>query len=183
VARAGSLCIDTSSLSWQWLSLKDLVAATAIAAHEYVHVLQGELGCLPAGEQEYRWLMEGMATEVAWRAVVAARRATPARVTRTIRQDGAYDSNLEPLASYERDDGRGPEYALWHFAIRRLLRAAVAAHAAPASRPSIALLRFCKRVGRGVAWRTAFTRSFGLPVGEFYSRFEKVRQLGVLYSQ
>ena len=45
-ARQGFLCIDTASLSWQWLMLKDVEAATATVAHEYVHVLQGELGCL-----------------------------------------------------------------------------------------------------------------------------------------
>src|SRR4051812_11231599 len=56
-AERGRLCIDTGSLGWQWLLLKDRTAAAAIAAHEYVHDLQAELGCLPGGRSERpRWL-------------------------------------------------------------------------------------------------------------------------------
>jgi hypothetical protein len=173
------LCVDTASPGWQWLMLKDRMAATSIPAHEYVHVLQAELGCLPdRGDQEqYRWILEGMATDLAWRALVVGGRATRARAMRTIRMDGAFDSNLEPLPKYERDNGREPEYALWHLAIAHLLREAVATRAAPAARPEIALRRFCARVGAGRPWRAAFARSFGLPVGEFYTRFEAARRV------
>jgi hypothetical protein len=159
--------------------LKDRVAATAIPAHEYVHVLQADLGCLPEGDErdQYRWIFEGMATDLAWRALIAGGRATRARSGRTIRADGAFDSNLEPLRSYERGNGREPEYALWHLAIWRLLREAVAARAAPAARPEIALRRFCARVGAGRPWQAAFAQSFGLPVGAFYARFEAARRL------
>jgi hypothetical protein len=176
------LCVDTASPGWQWLMLKDRVAAISIPAHEYVHVLQAELGCLPDGtdQEQYRWIFEGMATDLAWRALIAAGRATRARAMRTIRTDGAFDSNLEGLPKYERDNGREPEYALWHLAIVHLLREAVAARAAPATRPEIALRRFCARVGAGRPWRAAFARSFGLPVGEFYARFDLARRTGAL---
>jgi hypothetical protein len=177
----GFVCIDTTSLGWQWLVLQDLTAATSISAHEYVHVLQAELGCLPK-QVTYRWIIEGMATDLAWRALIEAGRATDARAKRTIRRDGALDTNLEPLANYELETGRDREYALWHLAVRRLLRKAVDDGAAPAPRPEVALYRFCARVGRGHSWRAAFRRSFGLRVGHFYADFWRDRQIGALAS-
>lgn len=178
-ADEGFLCVDTASLSWQWLIQKDFLAATSISAHEYVHVLQAELGCLPEqGDQNYRWLLEGMADHIAWRALVRAGRATEARVEREIRRDGGLARDLGPLRHYERDDGRDREYALWHLAVRRLVHAAAAAGAAPSSRPEVALIRFCKRVGRGQPWRDAFARSFGLRLDRFYADFERARRRG-----
>jgi hypothetical protein len=175
-ADRGFLCIDTASPAWRWLMLKDRLAASAAAGHEYVHVLQGELGCLhtPPGEN-FRWLMEGMAEEVSWQALVAAHRATESGVTREIRQNGAFDRNLGPLQSYEIQGGRDPEYALWHLAVVRLLRQAVRMGAAPAHRPELALGRFCESVGRGTPWRVSFARTFGIPVDRFYARFERGR--------
>jgi hypothetical protein len=180
---AGFVCIDTATPNWQWVVRKDRTAATSLAGHEYVHVLQAELGCLPPPRgQQYRWIFEGMASEVAWRALVVAGRATEARVERTILRDGALDPNLEPLASYERDGGRDAEYALWHLAIRRLLRGAVARGAVQRARPELALRHFCARVGRDQPWRVAFARSFGLPVDRFYASFEAARRHGALVS-
>ena len=180
-ADSGFVCIDTASLGWQWLVLKDLTAAISISAHEYVHVLQAELGCLP-NELTDRWIIEGMATDFAWRALIDAGRATDARAKRTIRRDGAFDTNLEPLSNYELETGRDREYALWHLAVRRLLRKAVEIGAAPPDRPEVALFRFCERVGHGHSWRVAFRRSFGLRVAQFYADFWRDRQIGVLGS-
>jgi hypothetical protein len=181
--KRGFLCIDTASPGWQWLVRKDFVAATAVSAHEYVHVLQGELGCLPAPrDQQFRWIIEGMANELAWRALVAVRRATEARLERTIVENGAFDPNLDPLQRYEREDGRDPEYALWQLAVRHLLQRAVSAGATPAARPELALRRFCVRVGRGQPWRAAFARSFGLSLRSFYAGFERARERGTLVS-
>jgi hypothetical protein len=175
-AEKGFLCIDTASPAWRWLMLKDRLAASAAAGHEYVHVLQGELGCLhsPSGES-FRWLMEGMAEEVSWQALVAAHRTTEGGIAREIRDNGALDDNLEPLRRYETEGGRDPEYALWHLAVRRLLREAAASGAAPAGRPELTLRRFCDRVGAGKPWRLAFAQSFGVPVERFYDRFERER--------
>jgi hypothetical protein len=175
-AEKGFLCIDTASPAWEWLMLKDRLAATAAAGHEYVHVLQGEHGCLqsPLGEH-FRWIVEGMAEEVSWRALVAAGRTTEAQVERHIRDDGALDPNLEPLQLYERDGGRDPEYALWHVAVRRLLGEAVASGSAPRARPELALRRFCDGIAARRPWRDAFERSFGVSVARFYARFERWR--------
>jgi hypothetical protein len=89
---------------------------------------------------------------------------------------GLRDRGLGPLSAYERADGADREYALWHLAVRRLVRAAVADGKAPRARPEISLRRFCERVGEGVGWRKAFARSFGEPVGEFYAQFETFRR-------
>jgi hypothetical protein len=177
----GFLCVATANLHWQWLVEKDMAAARAVSAHEYVHVLQAELGCLPDGSAlRFRWLVEGMAEEIAWRALTSAGRASEGRVERTIRADalpdlGLVGRGLYPLAAYERADGADREYALWHLAVRRLLRAAVKSGAAPRTHPEISLRRFCEMVGAGVGWRDAFSRSFGLPIGRFYREFERFR--------
>jgi hypothetical protein len=175
-AERGFLCIDTASPAWQWLMLKERLAASAAAGHEYVHVLQGEQGCLqsPRGER-FRWIVEGMAEEVSWQALVAAHRTTDAQVVRRILYDGALDPNLEPLQLYERDGGRDPEYALWHLAVRRLLREAVASRSVQRARPELALSRFCDRIAARLPWRDAFERSFGVSVPRFYALFERWR--------
>ena len=178
----GFMCVATSNLHWQWLVKKDLATAIAVSAHEYVHVLQAELGCLLDGSTpRFRWLVEGMAEEVAWRALIWGGRVSNARVKRTIRTDalpahGLAGRGLYPLAAYERADGADREYALWHLAVRHLLRAAVKRGAAPRANPEISLRRFCGRVGEGLGWREAFERSFGEPVGSFYSEFEAFRR-------
>jgi hypothetical protein len=174
--QVGFLCVDTASPAWQWLMLKDRVAASESAGHEYVHVLQGELGCLrsPLGER-FRWIIEGMAEDVSWRAAVAAHRTTERRVLREIRSSGAFDPNLQPLRAYETEGGRDPEYALWHLAVRRLLARAVALGEAPARRPELALRHFCDRIAIGRPWRRAFRQSFAISTSRFYARFEAAR--------
>jgi hypothetical protein len=180
----GFLCVATGNLHWQWLVKKDVAAARAVSAHEYVHVLQAELGCLPGSRQfRFRWLAEGMAEAVAWRALIAAGRASNRRVEDTIRADalpdhGLVGSDLQPLAAYERADGADREYALWHLAVRHLLSDAVDSGAAPRAHPEISLRRFCERVGEGMHWRDAFARAFGQPVERFYSEFEQFRRRG-----
>jgi hypothetical protein len=117
-----------------------------------------------------------MAEDVSWQALVAAHLTTERRVVREIRGSGAFDPNLEPLRAYETDGGRDPEYALWHLAVRRLLAHAVAAGAAPARRPELALRRFCDRVAARRPWRRAFRETFRISTDRFYARFEAARQ-------
>jgi len=168
----GFLCVDTSNVEWKAMLNEDRPAATAVSAHEYVHVWQAELGCLPQGDKrEYRWMVEGMATHLAWEALRRAGLVSERRVLMTIRREGAFDPSNHALRTYERRGGRPPQYALWHRAIRALLREAVARAAAPRGRPEMSLRRFCERAGGGIAWREAFTRTFGLSPAEFYARF------------
>jgi hypothetical protein len=169
---AGQLCVDTRNVEWQFLVRNHPDAAMAIPAHEYVHVLQAQLGCLPSGDdRDFRWIVEGMAGHMGWEALVWSGHTTDAAARRTLREDGAHDPSNEPLRHYERSGGRTPQYAEWHLAIRTLLEEAVAAGAAPRERPEMALIRFCERVGAGSGWRGAFMRSFGMPVFEFYARY------------
>jgi hypothetical protein len=168
----GFLCIDTASPAWQWLMLKDRVAASVSAGHEYVHVLQAEMGCLqsPVGER-FRWVLEGMAETIAWRALAATGAITDRRIAVEIREDGAFDRNLQPLRNYETEGGRDPEYALWHLAVRRLLAEAVASGAATRGRPELSLRAFCERIAAEQPWRSAFAHSFGMSVDRFYAVF------------
>jgi hypothetical protein len=170
----GFLCVDTSSLPWQYLIRKDFTAATSISAHEYVHVLQAELGCLRPND--YRWLVEGMANHLAWRALVSGGWATEAQVVHEIREARPLSRGVGPLSTYASADGRDQEYALWQIAVRQLLRRAVSAGSVSRSHPEIALMRFCRLVGGGRQWRAAFERSFGLPVERFYAGFERERR-------
>jgi hypothetical protein len=168
--------VDTANIQWGVLLSENRPAATAVSGHEYAHVWQSELGCLPSGDRrEYRWLVEGMATHLAWRAMVHYGGASAALVRRTIRRGGDWESNREPLRTYEREGGRPPQYALWHLAVHGVLREAVARRAAPSRLPELALRGFCERVGAGMPWRAAFLRSFGLSVDEFYAGFEGSR--------
>jgi hypothetical protein len=180
-ADQGFLCVATRNLHWQWVVRKDRPAAIAVSAHEYVHVLQSELGCLDHNAPRFRWLVEGMAEEVAWRALISGGRVSNAHVERTMRTDalpprGLIGRGLYPLAAYERADGADREYALWHLAVRRLLRSAADARAVPRAHPEVGLRRFCERVGAGIEWQRAFERSFGMPVGRFYYEFEAFRR-------
>jgi hypothetical protein len=169
---AGGICIDTANLHWQWLSHNHRVEAAAIAAHEYVHVLQAQLGCLPAGDdRDFRWIVEGMASHIGWEALVSSGRARDADVRRAIRRDGAFDVANGPLRRYEREGGRTPQYAQWHLAVRGLL-ARPAARPGAAAHPDSALLRFCEQVGAGRPWRGAFLTAFGRSAFDFYARFE-----------
>jgi hypothetical protein len=174
--RRGFVCINTGNVHWQSLAHSQPAAASAVAAHEYVHVLQAEAGCLPGDRTVVPpWLAEGMATVVGWRALRWSGLVSDRRVRLIIRRDGALGSTLNPLSSYERQGGRLAQYALWHQALRSLLRQA-AARADESRIPERALLRFCERAGRGTAWRRAFSKSFGLTVGAFYARFEAARE-------
>jgi hypothetical protein len=121
-----------------------------------------------------------MAEEIAWRALTSVGRASEGRVERAIRADalpdlGLVGRGLYPLAAYESADGADREYALWHLAVRHLLRAAVKRGAAPRTNPEISLRRFCEKVGGGMEWRDAFAHSFALPIGRFYREFERFR--------
>ena len=169
---AGRLCVDTRNVEWQLTVRNHPDAAMAIPAHEYVHVLQAELGCLPTGDdRDFRWIVEGMASHMGWEALRLER-------SRHRRGGQAHDPPGRRARSEQR--AAAPLRALgrahaavrqWHLAIRTLLDEAVAGGVAPRERPEAALIRFCERVGAGSGWRGAFMRSFGMPVSEFYARY------------
>jgi hypothetical protein len=135
--------------------------AGRVAGHEAVHALQHELGCVGTDAAVPDWLVEGMADDLATRALAplddAAVRSVAAVVLRHSRapRDG--------LRAYER-------YA----SARAYPEAFVAALLLDAGRPR-RQLDFCQEAGRGVPWQTAFTDSFRVSPDAFYRRFERLR--------
>jgi hypothetical protein len=134
-----------------------------VAAHEAVHVLQSQLGCTTVTTEAPTWYLEGMAELFAFRALLPAT-WTEARL-RTSLEAGTKLIGLSPggLRPHERSD-RGLDYS----------EAARAVIALDGGAPSV-LLGFCRAVGRGVAWPTAFASSFGETVNHFYTRFARIR--------
>lgn len=167
VADADEICVDTTKPTWRYAVREEPTLALSIVAHEHLHNLQGQLGCLPGpDEHTHLWLVEGTATYIGWQTVRRAGRVTEANITREMRAWGGFRPGLKPLNNYERTLGGDPEYALAHRAVRRL----VARTGTPAS-----LVAFCEQVGAGRAWKTAFHSSFGVSVEAFYTAFEASR--------
>ena len=168
-ATARLLCINTRAPAWRSQLAENPDLAAAVAAHEHVHNLQGQLGCLRGRDgHEWLWLFEGMAVHLGFQALVSAGRWPDAAAAGQIREWGVSDPVLLPLSHYERT-GAGvgdPAYALFHLATRYLDE--------QAPRPT-ALADFCRAVGGGQPWRDAFTQAFGVPVDTFYSRFAAAR--------
>ena len=169
VAAAGRMCLAAGSTRWRWLASTEPAAAAAIAAHELAHVAQSQLGCLGDGADEPRWLIEGMAVEIGWRALVRAGLVSRRAVARAIAQGGAFDVNLRPLRHYETQAGRDAEYALWQLATRALSGGSI--------RP---LVRWCRLVGTRVPSQRAFQNAFGTGLERFYEDFEWARLKGRL---
>lgn len=52
---------------------RDRLIGLSSIAHEHIHNLQGQLGCLPGpDDHEYAWWVEGSATYVGWHTLVEA---------------------------------------------------------------------------------------------------------------
>jgi len=138
---------------------------TELAAHEYVHVWQYDVGgpaCMVGGP---RWLSEGMAESLGYRALVSSGRIAPANLdVFTKRQlTTARYVTLRSLESQWPSDAN--PFAVGYLAVDRLL-------AVPSP---LALRTYCARVGRGEPWTTAFAAAFGTDIDSFYSRFESFR--------
>ena len=137
---------------------------TELAAHEYVHVWQYDLGGNPCMLGP-RWLSEGMAESLAYRSLIAAGRIPAANLdvfTKRQLRSARYVT-LRSLESQWPSDAN--PFAVGYLAVDRLL-------ASPDPR---ALRTFCTRVGRGEAWTSAFAGAFGMDIDAFYARFEAFR--------
>jgi hypothetical protein len=160
----GRICLDLRVPGWAYQRVHEPLGLVDIPAHELVHARQAELGCLADGDrQRWRWLFEGTAVALSYYAVAPA---DAVRVA-TIRRFGAFARDVGPLPRYETGNGGDHAYALWHLAVRDLLRRT---HREPAD-----LLRFCARAGTGADWHAAFARTFGLNVTAFYRAFAAAR--------
>jgi hypothetical protein len=116
------------------------VSGALIAAHEAAHVLlDAEAGCLRPGRRMPRWLIEGMAEDLAWRAV-RPRADLASRRRRALAQ-----------ARLDRD--RHPRRLSYGDAELRVLNLEL-------DRPRT-LVSFCRSVDAGMAWPVAAQRAFG----------------------
>jgi hypothetical protein len=165
--------IDIVTSNSEWVSPRAAAPDTwtadterkELAAHEYVHVWQSELGgnaCMLGP----RWLSEGMAESLAYRTLVADG-VIPQGNTDTFTKRQLISATTHPtLAQLETQwpDSANP-YSVAYLAVDRLL----------AANGPLPLRAWCGAVGRGVEWHTAFAQAFGEPTDAFYARFEAYR--------
>ncbi len=137
-----------------------------LAAHEYVHVWQYDVGgraCMTGGP---RWLSEGMAESLAYRSLTAGARI-PAANLDVFTKRQLRSARYVTLRSLESDwPSDANPFAVGYLAVDRLL----------ATPSPLALRTYCARVGRGEAWPSAFVAAFGTDIDSFYTRFEAFRQ-------
>ena len=133
-----------------------------LAAHEYVHLWQGELGgtsCMLGP----RWLSEGMAESLAYRALVADGLIGQSNLDTFTRRNLSNASEHPALQQLETQwPGAANPYSVAYLAVDRLL----------AANGPLPLRSWCEAVGRGVEWHAAFAQVFGEDTVSFYARFE-----------
>jgi hypothetical protein len=138
---------------------------TELAAHEYVHVWQGELGgnaCMLGP----RWLSEGMAESLAYRALVADGLIPQANLDTFTKRQLITATTHPPLAQLESQwPASANPYSVAYLAVDRLL----------AANGPLPLRTWCEAVGRGIEWRSAFATAFGESTEAFYARYEAYR--------
>jgi hypothetical protein len=135
-----------------------------LAAHEYVHLWQYELGgssCMLGP----RWISEGMAESLAYRSLIDAG-IIPAANLDVFTKRQLRNARYVTLRSLEGAwPGDANPFAVGYLAVDRML----------AANGALALRTFCVRVGRGEAWQSAFTAVFGQSPDAFYASFEDFR--------
>lgn len=141
-----------------------------VAAHEHVHNLQSQLGCArDEDDHEWQWLFEGMAVELAFRALVADGHVSPSEAELAVWEYRGLQTDNGTLADYERSsDAAGDAYGLFQLGAREALDNAGSPEAAA---------DFCRAVAGGTPWRSAFATAFGLEVSELYRRVETEREV------
>jgi hypothetical protein len=158
VADADALCINTRHQAWPTVRT-DPAKATVLLAHERFHNVQGRAGCLPGpADHEYAWWVEGSATYVGFQAAVAADLITAREAEDALASWLADGPTPGPLSSYERRIGGDAAYAMAAQAVAELV----------SSNGPGSLMAFCRAVGSGVAWETAFRDAYGLTPEAFY---------------
>lgn len=169
--------IDIVTSNSEWVSPRAAAADTwtadterkELAAHEYVHVWQGELGgnaCMLGP----RWLSEGMAESLAYRSLVADGLIPQANMDTFTKRQLIAATTHPALAQLETQwqDSANP-YSVAYLAVDRLL----------AANGPLPLRAWCEAVGRGVEWHAAFAQAFGEQTDAFYARFESYRSVYV----
>lgn len=171
VTQSRGLFVYTGSSSW---TASDALRRRKITSHEAFHLLQGELAgpsTLDSGFTNVpvagpRWLIEGAAEYVAYRALAENNlidfNSILARWTSVTRGISAPLAQLEAANGWTGVNG---VYDLTPLAVSRLI--------ATAGEP--ALVAYWEAIGRGTAWQTAFQNAFGKTVDAFYADFAAYR--------
>jgi hypothetical protein len=128
-------------------------------AHEAVHVLQAELGCLRAP----LWFVEGMANLLGERAVKTPDRLESTLVTGLDQFVKGIGLSATGLRSHERTMG--------DLSDAEAERAVAALDLGDPRR----LVTFCRAVGAGTDWPAAFGAAFHESINHFYTRFARIR--------
>lgn len=162
--------IDITTGNSEWVSPRAVAPDTwpadtermELAAHEYVHVWQGEVGgngCMLGP----RWLSEGMAESFAYRSLVGAGLIPQTNMDVFTKRQLITASTHPALAQLETQwpDSANP-YSVAYLAVDRLL----------AANGPLPVRAWCEAVGRGIEWHSAFAQAFGEDTASFYARFE-----------
>jgi hypothetical protein len=170
IAAGDRMDIVTGHLAWRAPSAAqpDTWTATTerieLAGHEYVHLWQHALGgnaCMLTP----RWLAEGMAESLAYRALTSGGLVDAAALDRFARRQ-LTSGRYVTLRSLEVDwPADANPFAVGYLAVDRLL----------AQGGLLALRDWCGHVGAASDWRAAFHAAFGESVDSFYTRFEEYR--------
>lgn len=165
--------IDIVTSNTEWVSPLAAAADTwsadaerkELAAHEYVHLWQGELGgtaCMLGP----RWLSEGMAESLAYRALIADGLIGASNLDTFTRRNLINATQHPTLQQLETQwSGAANPYSVAYLAVDRLL----------AVNGPLPLRSWCQAVGRGVEWHVAFAQAFGEDTASFYARFESFK--------
>ena len=174
VGMSGALIVNAASSSWAPASDTQ---RSKIIAHEIYHVVQnawiggdliGRVGddAVPRGGP--RWLIEGSAEFIAYRAVAAAAlvdfAAARAEQIRRSRDTSAPLRDLELLAGM--NQAGQAAYPLSFIAVEFLIR----------ERSPTALANFWRSIVSGKTWEQAFEAEFGRSIDAFYVEFESYRR-------
>ena len=164
----GFMCLNAAHPRWQRLVEGHAYFPAYVAAHEHVHNLQAQLGCFAGGEDhQWQWLFEGMATQLAYAALVEAGLVTAEEAELAIWEYRGLQDDNGTLADYERSSEQaGDAYGLFHLGTKVLFEKVESPRA---------FADFCRATASGTDWRSAFERSFGVTVGEHYARVEQDR--------
>lgn len=138
-----------------------------VAAHEYVHFWQKDIGS-PRDGQGPVWLLEGAAEQLAYEALVAAGSVGYDEV-RTYSQRRLPPSTMS-LQSMER---RSPDPEAFSYPL-----AFFASELATTANGPASLRTYWRTLSRGMTWEVAFADAFGVAPADFYVRFEEQRRRG-----
>jgi hypothetical protein len=164
-AMAGGHRIDVYVNSQGWQTSTS-IKKRKIMVHEYFHVLQGEVGWPGMANTEgARWLLEGAAEYVGYRAIIDTGLVSYATVRNCQMANVAGGTPLAPLAALEGQgftDASGPTYPLAWLATEK------------ASQRNLGTLGLFWMSGDG--WRNKFHAAFGVDLEQFYTAFEAERR-------